>query len=174
MVSAGDEPDLVAGVATAYLEIFQQAPDLDVVIVPVGGGTGAAAAGLVADALAPRCEIIAVQSAASPAAHDSWRLGEVVRRPNRTIAEGLATGSGFELTQQTMRRHLSDFVLVDDDAIARAQWVLARDAHVLVEGAGAAGTAALLAYPDRFAGKRVAVVATGANASEDELRRLAA
>lgn len=174
LVSCGDEPDLVAGVATAYLEIFEQAPDLDAVVVPVGGGSGAAAACIVAAAVAPSCQVIAVQSAASPAAHDSWRAGEVVSRPNRTVAEGLATGSGFELTQRLLRQHLSDFLLVDDSVIAHAQHVLARDAHVLTEGAGAASLAAVLAHRGRFIGKRVAVVASGANASEAELARLAA
>ncbi|HEX5997023.1 MAG TPA: pyridoxal-phosphate dependent enzyme [Jiangellales bacterium] len=174
LVSAANEPSLIAGVGTAYLEIFERAPDLDVVVVPVGSGSGAAAACLVAAAIAPTCEIIAVQSAASPAAHDSWRTGEIVQRPNRTAVEGLATGSGFELTQRIMREHLSEFLLVDDTAIAQAQRVLARDAHLLTEGAGAAATAAVLAHPSRFAGKRVAVVATGANASEEELSLLAA
>ncbi|KAB8168525.1 pyridoxal-phosphate dependent enzyme [Streptomyces sp. 3MP-14] len=170
LVSAADEPALVAGVATAYLEIFEQAPDLDAVVVPVGGGSGAAAACLVAQALAPRCEVIAVQSAASPAAHDSWRAGRLLTRPNATRAEGLATGCGFALTQGLMTGGLADFLLVDDDRISEAQWVLMRDAHTLAEGAGAAGLAALLAHPERFSGRRVAVVCTGANASERELR----
>ncbi len=174
LVSAGDEPDLVAGVGTAYLEIFEHAPDLEAILVPVGSGSGAAAACLVAAAVAPDCEVIAVQSAASPAAHDSWQEGEVVSRPNRTAVEGLATGSGFELTQRVMRQHLSDFLLVDDSAIAHAQHVLARDAHVLTEGAGAAALAAVLTHRDQFSGRRVAVVASGANASEAELARLAA
>ncbi|MDT0264821.1 pyridoxal-phosphate dependent enzyme [Streptomyces sp. DSM 44915] len=170
LVSAADEPALIAGVATAYLEIFEQAPDLDAVVVPVGGGSGAAAACLVAQALAPRCQVIAVQSAASPAAHDSWRAGRLLSRPNRTRAEGLAVGSGFALTQGLLGPGLADFLLVDDERISQAQWVLMRDAHTLAERAGAAALAALLAHPERFAGRRVAVVCTGANASEHELR----
>ncbi|MBL1066646.1 threonine/serine dehydratase [Streptomyces sp. 7-21] len=169
LVSAADEPALIAGVATAYLEIFDRTPDLDAVIVPVGGGSGAAAACLTAAALAPRCRVIAVQSAASPAAHDSWRAGRLLTRPNRTRVEGLATGSGFALTQRLLAAHLDDFVLVDDDAIAEAQWLLMRDAHTLAEGAGAAALAGLLALRPRLAGRKVAVVCTGANASEREL-----
>lgn len=172
LVSAANEPELITGVGTLYLEVFEQAPDLDAVIVPVGGGSGAAAACVVADAVAPDCEIVAVQSAASPAAHDSWRAGEVVHRPNQTVVEGLATGTGFELTQHIMRERLADFVLVDDDAIAEAQWLLLRDAHTLAEGAGASALAALLANAERFTGKRVAVICTGANASERELRTM--
>lgn len=173
LISAANDPRIIAGVATVYLELFEQAPDLDVVVVPVGGGSGAAAACLVAAALAPSCEVIAVQSAASPAGHDSWRAGACLQRPNQTVADGLATGSGFELTQQIMRAHLTDFVLVDDAAIAAAQWVMMRDAHTLAEGAGAAALAAVLADPQRFAGRRVGVVCTGGNAAETEIRACA-
>lgn len=171
LVSAANEPDLVAGVATATLELLQQAPDLDVLVVPVGGGSGAAAAGLVAAALAPHLRVVGVQSAASPAAHDSWRAGELLSRPNGTRAEGLAVGRGFALTQQLLRAHLADFLLVDDDAITTAQHAYLTTARTVSEGAGAASLAAVLAHPDRFAGARVGVVCTGGNASETELRR---
>ncbi|HVV21609.1 MAG TPA: pyridoxal-phosphate dependent enzyme, partial [Pseudonocardiaceae bacterium] len=100
LVSSGDEPLLIAGVATAYLEIFEREPDLDVLFVPVGAGTGASGACLAASALAPNCRIIGVQSSAAPAAHDSWLAGELVRRPNKTRAEGLSTGHGYQLPQQ--------------------------------------------------------------------------
>jgi threonine dehydratase len=169
LVSAADEPEIVAGVATAYLELFEQAPDLDAVLVPVGSGSGAAAACLVAAAVAPDCRVVAVQSAASPAAYESWRAGRLVERPNRTRAEGLATGTGFALPQALMRAGLADFLLVDDEDIARAQGSLMRDAHTLAEGAGAAAYAALHAHPDAFAGQRVAVVCTGGNAQEAEI-----
>jgi threonine dehydratase len=170
LVSPANEPGLIAGVATAYLEMFAQEPELDAVIVPVGGGSGAAAACLVASAVAPRCRVIAAQSAASPAAHDSWRAGRLLTRPNRTRVEGLATGCAFDLTQRMLRDGLADFVLVDDEAIAAAQWLMMRDAHTLTEGAGATALAALLAHPDPFAGQRVAVMCSGANASEREIR----
>ncbi|MGH3467322.1 MAG: threonine ammonia-lyase [Thermocrispum sp.] len=172
LVSAADEPEIIAGVATAYRELFEQAAGLDVVVVPVGSGTGAAAACLAAAELAPGCEVIGVQSSASPAGHDSWHAGELVDRPNRTAVEGLATGSGFALPQRILRQRLADFVLVDDHAIAAAQWIMLRDAHTAAEGAGAAALAAVLGDHERFAGRRVAVVCTGANASEAELRRV--
>ncbi|WP_129839553.1 pyridoxal-phosphate dependent enzyme [Streptomyces sp. RFCAC02] len=170
LVHAANEPALIAGVATAYLEMFDQAPDLDTLVVPVGGGSGAAAACLVAAAVAPHCRVIGVQSAAAPAAHDSWRAGTLVERPIRTRVEGLATGSGFALTQEVMRAHLADFLLVPDDAIAAAQWLLMRDAHTLAEGAGATALAAVLTHRDRVAGRRIGVVCSGGNAAEAELR----
>ncbi|GIL25669.1 threonine ammonia-lyase [Actinocatenispora comari] len=169
LVGPAHEEDLVAGVGTAYTELLTAHPDLDALLVPVGGGSGAAAAGVVAAALAPRCEVIGVQSAASPAAHDSWRAGEPVEAPNRTAAEGLATGSGFPLTQRLLRAHLRDFVLVSDEQLRAAQHVLLTRAHTLAEAAGAAGLAALLADPDRYAGRRVGIVVTGGNASPAEL-----
>ena len=174
LVSPGDEPALLAGVGSLYLELFEAQPELDAVLVPVGAGTGAAAACLVAEQLAPGCEVIAVQSAASPAAHDSWHAGRLQRRPNRTRVEGLATGRGFALTQNLLRGRLKDFVLVDDDRIAAAARLLASHAHTLAEGAGAAALAAVLAEPGRFAGRRIAVVCTGGNASVAEITAMAA
>lgn len=171
LVGAANEPAIIAGVGTLYLEMFQQAPGLDVLVVPVGGGSGASAAGLVAAAVAPGTDVIAVQSAASPAAHDSWHSGALVERANATRAEGLAVGCGFEVTQALMRRHLTDFVLVTDEQITLAQELYLTGAHTVAEGAGAAALAAVLADPERFAGRRVGVVCTGGNASADELRR---
>jgi threonine dehydratase len=142
--------------------------------VPVGSGTGAASACLVAARLAPRCRVIGVQSTASPAAHDSWRAGTCVRRPDRTAAEGLATGRGFELPQRLLRAGLADFHLVSDEQIRSAQQLLAGHAHTLAEAAGAAALAAVLARPVEFAGRRVAVVCTGGNASPAEIAGLAA
>jgi threonine dehydratase len=171
LVAAADEPDLLAGVATSTLELLQQAPDVDVLVVPVGGGSGAAAAAIVTTALAPHVDVVAVQSASAPAAHDSWRAGELVTRPNTTRADGLATGMGFALTQAVMREHLADFLLVSDDEIARAQRLYLTAARTVAEGAGAAALAAVLADPERFSGRTVAVVCSGGNASEAELRR---
>lgn len=172
LVSPGDTAALIAGVATTYWELHEQAPGLDAVVVPVGSGTGAAAACLVTAAVAPGCEVVAVQSAASPAAHDAWRSGEPARRSNRTVVEGLATGASFALPQSLLGC-LTDFVLVSDEQIHAAAGLLATHAHTLAEGAGAAALAAVLS-DDRFRGRRVAVVCTGGNATPAELARLAA
>lgn len=166
------EDELVAGVATATLELFDETQAVDTLVVPVGGGSGAAAACVVAAAVAPHCEIVAVQTKSSPAAYESWRSGQPVKRPNATNVEGLATGCGFEATQRILRERLHDFVLVTDEEIAHAQWIMLRDAHTLAEGAGAASLAAVLTDPDRFRGRNVAIMCTGANAAERELRAL--
>jgi threonine dehydratase len=170
LVSTGDETDLIAGVATAYLEILDAEPDLDAVFVPIGGGSGAAGACLVTAALAPGCRVIGVQSSASPAAHDSWRSGRLVGRQNSTTVEAVATGMAFEMPQQILRDQLAEFLLVDDADIRRAQRILLRDAHTMVEGGGATALAGLLARRDEFAGQRVAVVCSGGNITETQLR----
>lgn len=172
LVSPGDTPELLAGVGTLYLEILEAQPDLDAILVPIGSGTGAAAASIVAREIAPKCQVIGVQSDASRAAYDSWQSGELVKRPNRTRIDGLATGRGFELPQRLMRDGLSSFLLVSDDAIVEAQRLLATRAHTLAEGAGAAALAGVLSRPDEFAGKRVAVACTGGNANAAELAAL--
>ncbi|WGX98442.1 threonine/serine dehydratase [Nocardioides sp. L-11A] len=165
---------IVLGHATAYLELFGQAPDLCTLYVPVGSGTGAAGACLVRDALAPRCRVVGVQSAAAPAGWRSWRAGSIETAPATTRAAGLATTTGYPRTQAVLRDRLDDFVLVDDDAIDAAARLLATCAHTLAEGAGAASLAGAVASggpADDTA--PVAVVCTGANASADEIARLA-
>lgn len=169
LVSAANEPPIIAGVATAYLELHSQVSELDTIVVPVGSGSGAAAACLVTAALAPSCRIIAVQSSSASAAHDSWHAGELLVRPNQTSIDGLATGAGFELPQTILRECLSDFVLVDDEQIRIAQRLMLHEAHTLAEGAGATALAAVLAYPERFRDSTVATVCTGANASVAEI-----
>ncbi|WP_246371718.1 threonine ammonia-lyase [Nocardioides pelophilus] len=166
------DPRIVLGHATAYLELFRQAPDLVAVYVPIGSGTGAVGACLARDALAPGCRVIGVQSSAAPAAWRSWRSGRIESVASATRASGLATSSGYPATLPYLRAGLDDFVLVSDDAIDRAARLLASHAGTLAEGAGAAALAGLLAA-DSPTG-RVAVMCTGGNASADEIARLAA
>jgi len=166
------DPRIILGHATAYLELFRQAPDLDAVYVPIGSGTGAVGACLVRDALAPACRVIGVQSDAAPAGWLSWRSGEIETAPAATRASGLATSNGYPATLPVLRAGLQDFVLVSDDDIDRAARLLASHAGTLAEGAGAAALAGLLSADDRP--RRVAVMCTGGNASADEIARLAA
>src|SRR5687767_145555 len=111
-VHSGNEPLLIAGVGTETLEILEERLDLDVILVPVGGGSGAAGACIVAKAIRPEIEVIGVQAAAAPAAFRSWQARDLVEDEMATAAEGLATRVPFELPQQIMWEHLDDFVLV--------------------------------------------------------------
>ena len=170
-IHSGNEPLLIAGVATAALEMLEDAPDLEVILVPVGGGSGAAGACIVARAVNPAIEVIGVQAAASPAAYESWRQRACVEAPNRTFAEGLATGTAFSLPQAILWDGLADFVLVSDEAIQQAMvWMLER-AHTLAEAAGAAPLAAAYQLRDRLQGRQVGLVCSGGNASLEQLRR---
>jgi threonine dehydratase len=168
-VDSGDEPALIAGVGTAAIELLERAPDVAALFVPVGSGTGAAGAALAAAELAPNCRVIGVQSAQAPAAHDSWRGGELVNRPNRTVIEGVSTAKPFAVPQRIMRELLYDFLLVDDADIRVAQRMLLTSAHTMAEGAGAAALAGLWSVREQYAGQRVAVICSGGNASETEL-----
>jgi threonine dehydratase len=171
-VNSGDEPALIAGVATATVELLERAPDLDAIFVPVGSGTGAAAACIAAAELAPNCRVVGVQSAQAPSAYESWRSGTLVDRPNRTEIEGLSTGHGFGLPQLVMREQLHDFLLLDDAEIREAQRLLLSAAHTMAEGAGAAALAGLWARRAEYAGRRVGVICSGGNASVAELTAL--
>lgn len=168
-VHSGNEPQLIAGVATSTVEAFETRPDLDVVVVPVGGGSGAAGACIAASALNPAVEVIGVQSAQAPAAYRSWSVGRLTTAENATIAEGLATGTAFELPQRILRQMLADFVLVDDAEIRRAVAAMVERTRTLVEPAAAAPLAAAIKLRDRFRGRRVALVSSGGNVSPEQL-----
>ena len=171
---SGNEPHLIAGVATETLEIVEEQPDVDVVIVPVGGGSGAAGACIAAKAVNPAIRVIAVQSDAAPAAYRTWKEGRPVAAECRTSAEGLATRVPFELPQQIQRAHLDDFVLVSEEQIKAAQRTMIEATRNLVEASGASPLAAALKLGDALRGRRVALVASGGNVSPAQLLDLLA
>jgi threonine dehydratase len=168
-VHSGNEPHLIAGVATQTLEIVEQEPGVEAVIVPVGGGSGAAGACVVAAAVNPDLKVIAVQSEAAPAAYRSWKEARPVEAPDQTHAEGLATRVPMELPQRIMREHLHDFVLVSEDEIRAAQRTMIESTRNLIEAAGAAPLAAALRLAGDLRGSRVALVASGGNVSREQL-----
>jgi threonine dehydratase len=173
-VHSGNEPHLIAGVATITLEILEQQPDVDAIVVPIGGGSGAAGACIVVAASRPEVEVIGVQSAAAPVAFRSWRAHELLEDRMETFAEGLATRTAFELPQRILWQLLRTFVLVEDDEIRAAMVQMIEGTRNLVEGAGAAPLAAALKLRERLAGKRVALVCSGGNVSVGQLRQLLA
>ncbi len=171
-IHSGNEPALIAGVATYTLEILEARPDTQVLVVPVGGGSGAAGACVVAKAVRPSIQVIGVQSEAAPAACRSWRAGTLVEDTTSTFAEGLATRTAFELPQQILRELLDDFVLVSEEALKSATRLMIEKTRNLVEPAGAAALAAVLNSPVRFAGRTVAIVCSGGNISPAQLTGL--
>ncbi len=165
---------LIHGVGTYALEIIEDLPEVDAIVVPVGAGSGVCATGIVAKTIAPRIQVIGVQSAQAPAIQMSWASGQAVSADMNTVAEGLATRVAFENTQRIMRKYLDDFVLVEDAAIEDAILLLLEHTHNLAEGAGAAALAAAIKLKHRLAGKNVVLVMSGGNLSLDQLRRLLA
>ncbi len=170
-IHSGDEPLLIAGVATEALEMLEDQPDLQVIIVPIGGGSGAAGVCIVACAINPAIRVIGIQSEASPAAYESWRQRKLVEAPNRTFAEGLATGTAFALPQAILWEALDDFVLLRDEEILQAMVWMVERAHTLAEGAGAAPLAAAYRLRNEMKGKKVGLVCSGGNTSLEHLRQ---
>jgi threonine dehydratase len=168
-IHSGNEPLLIVGVGTEALEMLEDQPDLDIIIVPIGGGSGAAGVGIVAHAINPAILVIGVQAEASPAAYETWKQHRLVTAPNHTFAEGLATGVAFELPQAIMREHLHDFLLLSEEEIMRAMvWMIER-AHTLAEGAGAAALAGAYKVRDELRGKKVGIICSGGNTSLEHL-----
>ena len=159
----------IAGVATAALEIIEDLPDVEVMLLPMGGGTGTSGACIVAKAINPEIQVVAVQSESAPAGYLSWKEGRIVEAEMDTFAEGLATVSGYELPQSIMAELLDDLLLVSDDDIRHAIGLLVEKSHTLAEGAGAAALAAAVKHPDRLRGKKVSITVSGANITAGNL-----
>jgi threonine dehydratase len=168
-IHSSNEPHLIAGVATETLEILEEQSSIDVIIVPVGAGSGVAGACIAAKAVRADIEVIGVQSEAAPAAYRAWKERRLLEDRMETFAEGLQTRVAFELPQRIMWDQLDDFVLVSDDRIRSAIVAMIETTRNLVEAAGAAPLAAALGLRERLAGKRVALVCSGGNISPAQL-----
>ena len=168
-VHAVNEPLLIAGVGTAALEIVEDLPEVDIMMLPLGGGSGISGACIVAKSVDPSIQVYAVQSEAAPAAYLSWKQGEVVQAPMDTFAEGIATKAGYELPQRIMADLLDDFLLVSDDDIRRAIGLLVEKAHTLAEPAGSTALAGAVRHASRLRGKKVAITVSGANITAERL-----
>jgi threonine dehydratase len=171
-ISPGDEPLLIAGVGTYALEIIEALPQVEVILVPLGGGSGASGNCIVAKAVDSAIQVIAVQAEKAPAAYLSWKEGRRVEAGMETFAEGLATRTCFDLPQAILRRYLDDFVLVSEDEMKQAVRWLLEHTHNLAEGAGAAALAAAVKLKHQLRGKKVVVVLSGGNLSLERLREI--
>ena len=169
-VHSANEPMLIAGVATYALEIFEELPQLDVILVPIGGGSAACGCSLVRTWMGSRARVIGVQASGADAFTRSWRTGErVVGSVAATFAEGLATRHTFDLTFDILRRHLDDVVTLDEEELREGVRIALRTTHNLAEGAGAASLAAAMKLRDQLAGKTVVCVMSGGNITNETL-----
>jgi threonine dehydratase len=157
-----DDPLIIAGQGTIGLEMLTDAPDLDALVVPIGGGGLISGVAIAAKTLKPEVEIVGVQAAACPSMYRRRAgLPEAPLRP--TIAEGIAVRNPGELTLSIVRQLVGDILLLEEDAIEDAILALLEVEKVVVEGAGAIGLAALTAYRERFVGRRIGLVLCGGN-----------
>lgn len=169
-VHSANEPKLIAGVATFALEILEDLPKPDVILVPIGLGSGASGTSLVAHWLSPKTRVIGVQAEQAPAVARSWREGKMIATPTAdTWCEGLATRVPAEMTLDILRRHLSDVVLLSEEELREATYIILKETHNLPEGAGAAATAAALKLGGELQGKTVVGVLSGGNLDLREL-----
>lgn len=172
-VHSANEPHLIAGVATYALEIFEDLADADVILVPIGGGSGACGCALVRTWLGRHAEVIGVQAAGADAFARSWRTGtRVTGDTAATFAEGMATRVTFDLTFSLLRDQLADIVLLTEPELMEGVRLALRTTHNLAEGAGAASLAAAMKLRARLAGRKVVCVMSGGNIDQATLARI--
>jgi threonine dehydratase len=168
-------PDLVAGVASLWMELFHAQPELDTVFVPIGQGSGFCAAIAAREALGLRTRVIGVVSSHATAYLDSFRSGELREAPVSTdLADGMACRTPDAGSLEIVRRYADDVVAVSDEEVARAIRLYYRATHNLAEGAGAAALAAAmrLKHDPRVAGSRLGLPLTGANVDAEKIMRV--
>ncbi len=157
-----DDPEVIRGQGTIALEVLAAQPTLDALVVPIGGGGLIAGNAVAAKGIRPQIEIIGVEAARFPTMRQAL-AGEPIECGDSTIAEGIAVKQPGELTLPIVRELVSSIVVVDEFRIEEAVLLLLEIEKTVVEGAGAAALAALLAEPERFAGRRVGLILSGGN-----------
>ena len=169
------EPALFHGVGTYSLEIFESLPNVDAIIVPIGGGSGSCGAITVAKAINPNVKVIGVQAENAPAIYRSWKAGKRMETDScDTIADGLATRVPFPLPLSIIQKGIHDIVLLSEAEIADGIRSALRWTHNLAEGAGAAPLAAAHKLTAELAGKNVVMVMSGANLDTETLKKVLA
>ncbi len=164
-----DEPHLINGVGTEFLEIIEDLPDIEVMIVPIGAGSEAAAAITTLRAFRPNVEIIAVQAESSPAAYKSWKERRICSATNQTFAGGFATGTAYKIPFQIYSQGLNDFILLTENEIYESMAMSLYYTHNLAEGSGASPLMAAVKLKPRLEGKTVVLQMSGCNASPEEI-----
>lgn len=169
-INSGDEPDLIAGVATYTLEILEKLPDTEIIIVPIGGGSGAAGCCLVAKTINPSIKIIGVQAKNAPSAYLTWKNRAYTEATTTTFAEGVATRTPFMLPQSILWKYLDDFILLEDEDILKCIRLYYENTHNIAEGAAATTLAAALQIKDKLQGKKTVLLMSGGNLSIENLK----
>jgi threonine dehydratase len=162
MIHPYDDPLVIAGQGTIALEMLEAVPELDTLVVPIGGGGLISGIAVAAKSLKPGLRIVGVQAGLYPSMYNAVK-GEQLPMRGDTLAEGIAVKAPGRITTGIVRDLVDDIVLVSEDQLERAASMLISIEKTVVEGAGAAGLAALLSTPERFAGKNVGLVLTGGN-----------
>ena len=157
-----DDPNVAAGQGTVALEMLADAPEIETLVVPIGGGGLISGMATVARALNPSIEMVGVQAQLYPSMYDRIK-NAALPCGGDTLAEGIAVKEPGEFTSQIIARLVDDIVLVGEPDLEKAVSLLLQIEKTVVEGAGAAGLAAVLAHPERFAGKKVGLVLCGGN-----------
>jgi threonine dehydratase len=157
-----NDPDVIAGQGTIGLEMLEDVPDLDILLIPVGGGGLISGIAVVAKALNPKIKVIGVQAERFPSLYRALRGEDYTARGN-SLAEGIAVKTIGDETLKICRRLVDDVLLVSEDALEQAVSLYLNIEKTVAEGAGAAGLAAVLSYPEKFKGKKVGTVISGGN-----------
>lgn len=173
LVHSTNNRDVIAGAGTITLEVLEQTSEVDAMVIAVGGGSQAVGAMAVVSELRPTVKVFAVQSSGAPAQYESWKAGvQAAPIPPRTIAEGIATATSYEMTFRALCDGLAGFVTVSDDEIMDAMRLTLNGAHNLVEPSGATGLAGVFKLREELEGQTVCVILTGSNLDADTLRKV--
>jgi len=160
----GNEPLLITGIASMGLEIFEELPEVDAILMPIGGGTGASALAKVIEIINPKVELIGVQAAQMPSFYNSWKQGKKVIVPSaETVAEGLAARSVFDIPYMILQDRINDVVLLSEEELLDGVRLSLRYTQNLAEVAGASALAAAFKIKEQLQGKNVVVIMTGGN-----------
>ncbi len=174
-IHAFDDPAIIAGQGTIGLEVLQDLPELDTVIVPVGGGGLISGISVAVKAMKPEIKVVGVQSRGAPAIYESWRRRRIVKKKSvKTIADGLASRQPGDLTFQMIRKYVDEMFLVTDSQICQAILFLARKLHIIAEPSAAASLASLLFKYKPETKEKIALIISGGNISGELLKRLVA
>lgn len=168
-VHPANEPHIINGVGTEFLEIVSELPDIDAIFLPLGGGSEVASAVVSLKTIKPQIDIYAVQAEQSCAAYLSWKEGKIQESSNTTFAGGFATGTAYQTTFDIYKDSLTDFILLSESDIMQSIALAAHYTRNLVEGAGSSTFVAAWKIREQLAGKNVVLQFSGSNASTNEL-----